>query len=51
VTSPQGATAAGLATLERAGVDATIERAVRAVYERALELGVEVAAATDSDRP
>ncbi len=39
VTSPGGATAAGLHVLERAALRATLSDAVRAVFDRAKELG------------
>lgn len=41
VTSPGGATAAGLHVLEKAGLRATLSDAVRAVFERARVLGAE----------
>jgi pyrroline-5-carboxylate reductase len=46
VTSPGGATAAGLLALEKAGLRAAIVEAVRAAFGRARELG-----ASGSDRP
>lgn len=42
VTSPGGATSAGLHVLEKAGLRATVSDAVRAVFERARALGAEV---------
>ena len=39
VTSPGGTTEAGLATLDGRGLEETICRAIRAAYERSLELG------------
>lgn len=48
VTSPGGATLAGLRALDGAGVRTAMAAAVRAVYERARELG-RLAAAPDDD--